>query len=422
MSIRAPKPDRGLQQTGNRQPGARATAWIAMLVDAWSELRVNRLRIMLALVGIMVAVIGLTGALGAGTILRDTLIETGERESGRTATVSVTASANGTLTLEQQLEVLEALPNDYGVTSWSIVTPQSGTVLTPQNQHSVTVMGVDPAYEEIYRVPVISGRFVAEQDADRLAPAIVVNETLWERVGSPDLTLNPSITFLVADRHQTAVIVGISVDSNEWDAARAYVLNANAGLIAPAETVDGMSTSSLRLSMWVPEAISDELAMQLTNQLSPLGMSATRDDWAQMNATAIAGIQWAIVGAAFGMFILGALGLININLVTMQHRVREIGIRRSYGATTGRIFLGVLLESVVATFVAGFFGVLITVLLVQNPLVHSLLRTVGVYEPSPFPIEAALIGLGAATLVGAIAGALPALTATRVQIVDAIRY
>ncbi|WP_192497162.1 ABC transporter permease [Gulosibacter chungangensis] len=401
----------------SHQPGERATAWIAMLVDAWSELRVNRLRILLALVGIMVAVIGLTGALGAGSILKDTLIETGERQSGRTATVSVSLSPSNSVTPQQQLELLRSLPTDYGVSDWSIVSSQIGTVLTPQNRHSVSVTGVDPAYQQIYRVPVVQGQFLTAQDADRLAPAIVVNDKLWERLGSPNLATNPGVTFLVDHHEQTAVIVGVTANTSEWDEPLAYVLNEQLSLLTASDSID-----STRLSMWVPEAIADELAMQLSTQLEPLGMFTSRDDWAKDNAAAIVGLQWAVIAAAAGMFGLGALGLVNINLVTMQHRVREIGIRRSYGATTGRIFLGVLLESVVATFVAGFAGVLIAVLLVQNPLVESLLRSIGVYEPSPFPLQAALIGLGAATLVGAIAGALPALTATRVQIVDAIRY
>lgn len=217
MSIRAEKPRRSRMAADDRQsrqarrirkprqPGERATAWIAMLVDAWSELRVNRLRILLALVGVMVAVIGLTGALGAGSILKDTLIETGERQSGRTATVSVSLSPSDSVTPQQQFELLRSLPTDYGVSDWSLVSAQTGTVLTPQNRHSVSVTGVDPAYQQIYRVPVVQGQFLTAQDADRLAPAVVVNEKLWERLGSPNLTANPGVTFLVDHHEQTAV-------------------------------------------------------------------------------------------------------------------------------------------------------------------------------------------------------------------------
>ena len=118
---------------------------------------------------------------------------------------------------------------------------------------------------------------------------------------------------------------------------------------------------------------------------------------------------------------LGALGLVNISLVTVRYRVREIGIRRSYGATGARIFVGVLLESVVATVLAGAIGVTAAVALVKAPFVTSFFRDQGLVDLPPFPLEAVLVGLGAATLVGILAGALPALIATRIKVIDAIR-
>lgn len=58
----------------------------------------------------------------------------------------------------------------------------------------------------------------------------------------------------------------------------------------------------------------------------------------------------------------------------------------------------------------------------QNPVTLGFFRDMGLLEPPPFPMVPALIGLASATVVGALAGALPALKATRVQIIDAIRY
>src|SRR5690606_3924566 len=81
----------------------------------------------------------------------------------------------------------------------------------------------------------------------------------------------------------------------------------------------------------------------------------------------IQGIAYGVSGAALLILLLGALGLVNISLVTVRFRVREIGIRRSYGATGGRIFVGVLMESVVATVLAGAVGVTAAVALVKAP-------------------------------------------------------
>ena len=101
--------------------------------------------------------------------------------------------------------------------------------------------------------------------------------------------------------------------------------------------------------------------------------------------------------------------------------MREIGIRRAFGATAPRVFLAVLLESVVATVIAGFVGVVLAVILVQSDWIQGLIAP-GLQDAVPFPVEAAVIGLVAATGVGALAGLLPALVAVRVKVVDAIRY
>jgi hypothetical protein len=80
-----------------------------------------------------------------------------------------------------------------------------------------------------------------------------------------------------------------------------------------------------------------------------------------------------------------------------------------------------MLESVVATFVAGIIGVMLAVAVVKSPWVEDVI-VAGVSELPPFPLEAALIGLGTATVVGALAGLIPAVVAVRVKVIDAIRY
>ena len=135
----------------------------------------------------------------------------------------------------------------------------------------------------------------------------------------------------------------------------------------------------------------------------------------------LASLQWAVAGVAGVILLLGALGMLTVALVTVKYRVREIGIRRSFGATSGRIFVGVMMESLVATAVAGLLGVMLAVAVVKNPWVESHLAP-GLDAYPPFPLGAALIGMGAAIVVGALAGAIPALIAIRVKVIDAIRF
>ena len=135
----------------------------------------------------------------------------------------------------------------------------------------------------------------------------------------------------------------------------------------------------------------------------------------------LAGPTMAIGGIAVLILALGVLGLVNITMVTVRYRIREIGIRRSFGATSGRVFFTVMMESVVATAVAGVAGVMLAIAVVSNPWIQQLVAQ-GVQDLPPFPVDAALLGMVTAVGAGALAGLLPALVAVRVKVIDAIRY
>ena len=120
------------------------------------------------------------------------------------------------------------------------------------------------------------------------------------------------------------------------------------------------------------------------------------------------------------VLLLGGLGLVNIQLVAMRQRIREIGVRRSFGATGGRIFTAVLLESVVATAVAGVAGVILAIIVMKVLFAMDVLPTV--QDDPPFPLRAALVAMVAAVAIGAVAGFLPALAAVRAKVIDALRF
>ncbi len=179
--------------------------------------------------------------------------------------------------------------------------------------------------------------------------------------------------------------------------------------------------------MWVPPEIADQLTDVVKRDLrAALGtgveVTADRRDWATYGEDPFLVTKMVVIGIAVLVLLLGALGLVNIALVTVKQRVREIGIRRSFGATASRVFFAVMLESVVATVVAGAAGVIVSILVVQSPAVRDLIGQGMVSDFPPFPVDAAVTGLIAATVVGAIAGLLPALVAVRVKVIDAIRY
>ena len=142
-----------------------------------------------------------------------------------------------------------------------------------------------------------------------------------------------------------------------------------------------------------------------------------------VRATEAGTVRRVLVGAGVVVLVLGGLGVLNIGLVTVRQRIREIGVRRSFGATSARVFSAIVLESVCATFLAGLAAVALSVVLVRNLPLESLLNSgVPLAETPAFPVAAAVEGLVAATAVGALAGLLPAVIAVRAKVIDAIRF
>ena len=132
----------------------------------------------------------------------------------------------------------------------------------------------------------------------------------------------------------------------------------------------------------------------------------------------------AVAGAILGGIVLlvGTIGFVNLSIVTVKQRVREIGIRRSFGATGERVFFSILLESVVGTLLAGIVGIGCAIVTLQNPLVQQAITGgLGLTDSVPFPVDAAVLGIVVSVGVGLLAGFIPAVIATRSNVIDAIR-
>lgn len=408
--------------------GGSASALVGSVVEAWDELRVHRGRVLLSLVGVGVAVAALTGVLGVGVIAQQAQVEQLERGSGRPATLvlgvpfdPVTGTqADATLFREAVATAVDRYAIEYSSSN----TWVDSTVQFPDGANPVGTQAVDVDFGTMHRIQLGEGRWFTERDELSLAPALVVNNEFWVRLGSPPLASHPTVTIL-GEQDVTAVIVGVTPPTSYEEGYYTMFMlgSAWASLAGPAAVANAFP----QVEFWVPP----EMAEQLTTLIKRDVAAAFGEDWqVEVNRqdylawggddpTAV--IRLVLAGIAVLILLLGALGLVNISLVTVRQRIQEIGIRRAFGATAPRVFFAVMMESVVATFVAGAVGVGLAVALVQSPMVGDFIAP-GLVDVPAFPVEAALLGLGAATLVGALAGLLPALVAVRVKVIDAIRY
>lgn len=387
------------------------------LVEAWQELRINKVRILLALVAVAVSVAALTSVVGVGDLAREGFKVQAERQGGRTATVGISVyGPTGPLDPAQVDKAYQGIVERYGISYWTNVGQSQARFQFPQGVQDVQMTLVDPGYGVIHRIDMRQGSWFADDDAKRLAPAVVVSEAFYNAAGRPDLVQNPKVK-TAGGQETTAVIIGVVPDMYEGMPPSAFMLRDSA---AAAGITAGFGEFKVWLQGEQAESLVQAIQMDLQAQFPGTNANVFRQDYAaQGDPLAMAQI---VVGAVAGLvLLLGAMGMLNISMVTIRYRVREIGIRRSFGATSGRIFVGVMMESLVASCVAGIAGVMLSIAVVKNPWIQSKVAP-ALDEYPPFPLEAAMLGFGAAVLVGALAGAIPALVAVRIKVIDAIRF
>jgi len=403
-----------------------ASGLVGAVVEAWAELRIHRTRVLLSLIGIAVAVCAITVVVGAGALLSQSQAESNERSGGRPAMLQISAfdpDSGLPVPMDEMDAAYTTAIQRYSIEFWSRNTYFDSRVQLSNGVNAVYGEAVDPDYATMHRVRLVEGRWFTAADANRIAPAVVINDDLWAQLGSPDLETHPTVE-LMGEPNRTAVVIGVTPSSSDYVDFELTLMWSD---VAPHLTAQQLAENSATYELWVPPELSVQLEQAvLADFQGSLGddveVQVSRSDYlSYVEGDPLLPLKLAVGGVAGLVLLLGALGLVNIALVTVRQRIREIGIRRSFGATAGRVFFAVMMESIVASVAAGVIGVAVAVLIVQNPFVREKLAGALIDVPA-FPIEAALIGLVSAAGVGALAGLLPALVAVRVKVIDAIRY
>lgn len=404
------------------------SGFIGALSEAWAELRHHKLRVLLSLIGIAVSVAAIATVLALGDYMRQSTIEQSDRYGGREATIAVSAYRTDGAAMDWEAfdSAIRAAADRFELTHVTRRADQlseMAMVQMPDYLRPVQTRLADPDYAVIHRTALFAGRWFTDADAEWLSPPIVVSQALWAALGSPNLGAYPTLELggILAGTYR---IVGVSPGEYPGDPQKAITLLPDT-YFARAEVL--AAGDALTWEIWVgPDEVNEigpELAAQVRAATGPdVEVSLTRSDWgSQPGNQQQAQIFELTTGAIAGLvLLLGGLGLVNIQLVAMRQRIREIGVRRSFGATGARIFTTVLLENVVATAVAGIVGIIVAI------VVQRALFSFGVLTPlqdtPAFPLRAALVALAAAVAIGAIAGFLPALAAVRAKVIDALRF
>lgn len=260
------------------------TGFFGSLADAWAEIRVHKLRVLLSLIGIAVSVAALTAVVAFSEYQRQYQIEQSDRYGGRAATIAVSIMSDdgSPVDFEAFDERFSGVSERFGFTHTARVA--DGIMLRAQLPDGVLDINarlIDPLYAEMHREQLLEGRWFRAGDEESLAPPVVITEALWDRIGRIPVSQHPTVT-LLGDAGGIFQVVGVVPKQGEWDTE----LRIDVLYDAYAARVDKLPEGAYpRHEVWVGETQAGEigpvLAMDLRAGL-PAGqsISVSRSDWA----------------------------------------------------------------------------------------------------------------------------------------------
>lgn len=343
--------------------------------------------------GVRAQITGQFAALGANTIQ----ISPGADEGDDTFSVA----AASTLTIDDARRVA-GLPS---VAAASPVVP----VAAPVGGRTLVLTGVDPAFARIRAVPLDAGRFVAGP-----GELVLGAQTATALFGTPAAALDQTVTVGGAEYRVVGVSRAQASGFGPAPAPPSYLHADDALRLSGAATV-GQIVAEARDGAAVERAATEiRAALAAAHGVEDFRVETQRQLLASF--TQFTDLLTALLAGIAGIsLVVGGIGIMNIMLVSVSERTREIGLRKALGATDGDVLGQFLLEATLLAFGGGLLGVAAGVGLAAAASALS--------ASLPTQVTAGSVGLafGVAAAIGVVFGVLPAARSARLQPVEALR-
>jgi putative ABC transport system permease protein len=404
-----------------------------MIQISWRGLTRNKLRSLLTMLGVIIGVaaviVMISVSAGTEAAIRDQITGLGSnlvyiRANFSRGGPGQPQSSRGGLVYDDAFAIADQVQGVDGVVVQqnSSQTVKEGSITLD----GVEINGTSPDFPIVRDLKVAQGRFLNQADLDRKNKVVVLGYSLAQELFPNDSAVGQQL--LVGDVRMTVVGVMAEkglVGNTDFDAQLYTPITVVFQKFTPSQFARvigdriGMITAKVQDGAKVQD-VSNSIALLLANRHGvtldqPDFAIQTQDDVIQTREATTAAFRNLLAWVAGVSLIVGGIGIMNIMLVSVTERTREIGIRQSVGATPNHIRMQFLLEALLLSLAGGMLGVLFGI---AGSWIYG--RVGGL--PTVLLPSSILLAFTSAAAVGIFFGYYPANQAAQLDPIEALRH
>ena len=418
---------------------------------AFSSLLANKMRALLTMLGIIIGIGSVIAIMTISSSLTNAVSTSFQEMGANNVTVGLKersedststrngmnfGSSNKTASMEESDRITEDMINalktqmkdqiDAVAISESL---GSGTIKDGSDYANIAVEGINEDYFASKKIKLLAGRHIKAADLSGSKNVIMVSDKVVENMfeGDKSKALSKKINVNINDAYYSYYIVGI-YEYEETGFSSSTEEDVTTSAYIPLTTAKDQARSDEGYSQFTVVTSTDvsdvsAFADRIETFFYPYYMgnedyqitTTTMESMTESMSDMIRTVTIAIAFIAGISLLVGGIGVMNIMLVSITERTREIGTRKALGAKNSSIKLQFITESVILCLIGGIFGIVLGFSL--GAVAATLLG-----YTAAVPITAILVAVGFSMIIGIFFGYYPANKAAKLHPIDALRY